>query len=499
MMSIWGLDLSLMGSITTSLITVIGIGTAIHVAVRFQEELAKDHLPLLAMERTLTEVVPAVFWTCATTAVGFGSLAVSRVAPVRDFGWLMAAASMYVGIAAFLLIPGGALLGRLSLAPKAVPAEKTLVGWLGGLGDWVVNHYFLASTMMFLVLALSLLGFRRLEVETDFTRNFRANSKILEGYRFVEDRMGGAGLVELAFEAPAKLTDADLARIRRCQKSLRELPGVTKVVGLTDMLDFLSPTVGRLSPFAKDLVSLQLGILRTAQPSETRQVWNPLRQRMRMLLRVREQQSTDEKSRLLESIQTTAEAHLGSSTVVTGLYVLLVHLIDSLLGDQLLSFLISSCLILGMTIVAFRSVRLGVVGFLPNLIPIAVVMGSMGWLGFRINVATAMIGSISMGLTVDYSIHYLSRFSEERAAGFDFFTALAHTNKSTGKAMFCANLALMLGFCVMMFSNFLPSMQFGMLISLAMLGGLIGNLVMLPILLKIAYWVHRPRPQTLTG
>lgn len=118
------------------------------------------------------------------------------------------------------------------------------------------------------------------------------------------------------------------------------------------------------------------------------------------------------------------------------------------------------------------------------------VLGAMGWLGLKVNVATAMIGSISLGLVVDFSIHYLARYRQERRRlGHD--VALERTHGATGKAMVFANVALMLGFGVLVFSSFLPTVHFGSLVSLAMLGGLLGNLLLLPVLLT---W-FQPRPR----
>lgn len=492
LMAWWRLDLSLTGSLTTALLTVIGIGTAIHIVIRFQEEYGRDPDGGRALERTLRAVLPAVFWTCATTAAGFGSLFVSRVAPVRDFAWLMAFSAMAVFVASFTLIPGGALLGRRGIRPSPVPAEATIEWGLFRLGDWVNRHYFLATGLAALLLGSAGLGILRLEVETDFTRNFRAGSTILDGYQFVESRLGGAGFVELAIPAPKEIGPDFLNRLRECQQRLARLSGVTKVTSLADVLDFLSPSSAGGS--SDTVRRMQLAALRIARPPELLQVWNPGRQRLRIILRVTERLSSREKDRLLLQIEQTAKDVLGDSATVTGLYVLLVHLIESLLGDQALSFAVSSVLIFAMTCVAFGGFRLGTVAFLPNLIPIALVMGAMGWLGLKINVATAMMSSISMGLTVDFSIHYLSRFRQERVEGADFFAALARTHRSTGKAMFCANLALMVGFSVLVFSHLLPTAQFGMLISIAMLGGLMGNLVMLPVLLRVAYWQWGPPP-----
>jgi predicted RND superfamily exporter protein len=209
-------------------------------------------------------------------------------------------------------------------------------------------------------------------------------------------------------------------------------------------------------------------------------------------LRVREQQGVAGKERLVADIEKTVHRHLPGKVTTTGLYVLLAFLIDSLLGDQQLAFAVSAVGIFVMTTLAFRDVRLGFVAFAPNLVPIIVVLGAMGWFGLRINVATAMIGSISMGLVVDFSIHYLNRFRQERQAGHGFYLAMARTHMSTGKAMVFANLALMIGFGILATSKFIPTMHFGMLVSLAILGGLVGNLSILPMLLRLVYWVKRP-------
>lgn len=494
MMAALGIQLGFTGAMTTSLVTVIGIATSIHVAVRFREEFGVDGDKEAAMARTLTKVVPAVFWTCATTAVGFGSLAISKVAPVRDFGWVMGAASMLVGLAAALLIPGGILTGRIPARPSRPPGDESLGAGLGWIVGWVGRYSLAAASGIMAILAVAAVGLCWLEVETDFTKNFRKNSPVLEGYRFVEQRLAGAGLLGISFDAPAKLTPEFLESVRRCEEQLRELSGVSKVTGLTDFLDFVAESLPAGAKSRNQfLLNLQLGALQRAQPKEIEQVWNDERGRMRLVLRVQESQASSAKAELLAAIESVGREYFGESVHATGLYVLLVHLIDSLLSDQWLSFGISSAGALAMMVIAFRSIRLGIVAFLPNLIPIVVTAGAMGWLGLKINAATAMINSISMGLVIDFSIHYLYRFTQERARGVDFYAALSATHRSTGRGMVFASLALMLGFSVLAFSNFLPTMQFGLLVSLAMMGGLVGNLVMLPVLLRLAYWQPAPK------
>lgn len=488
LMVLSGAQLSIIGSMTTAFITVIGFATTIHIAVRYREEFGVDGDAKAALERALAKVMGAIFWTCLATGCGFGALATSNVAPVRAFGLLMAAASVFVGIAAFLLVPGGVLIGRFRNAPNATLGESTLADGLGETVRFIGAHSYLSSFLPLAMFVVAALGLLRIEVETDFTKNFRSDSSILRGYRFVESRLGGAGIVEVSFAAPAELTPEFLVRVRSVAAELRKIEGVIKVTGLTDFLDFFDMPIG-----GKRLLDLKLSAMRSMQPTVVRRFWNADRNRMLLQLRVREQQTVGGKTKLIDGIESTVKSTFGNDVHVTGLFVLLVYLIGNLHGDQLVSFAISVLGIWLVTSMAFRSWRLGMVAILPDIFSIAIVIGAMGWIGLKVNVATAMIGSISMGQDVAFSIHYLTRFRQELLAGASFDEALFRTHRSTGKALVFANLALMLGFSVLVLSQFVPTIQFGMLISVAILGGLLGNLVILPVLLRLVF-SGRPSP-----
>jgi predicted RND superfamily exporter protein len=171
---------------------------------------------------------------------------------------------------------------------------------------------------------------------------------------------------------------------------------------------------------------------------------------------------------------------------VTGLYVLIARMVSSLLGDQLESFILS---MLGISLamgIAFRGFWIGVASLVPNVIPILLVVGGMGWFGVPINLGTAMIASVSMGLTIDSSIHYLVDYRRALELGMDHAHAIRDTHAGVGRSLVFSNVALMVGFSVLCLSNFIPLIYFGILVSLAMLGGLLGNLVLLPLMLR---WV----------
>src|SRR5205823_4856878 len=118
-------------------------------------------------------------------------------------------------------------------------------------------------------------------------------------------------------------------------------------------------------------------------------------------------------------------------------------------------------------------------------LPIFMVMGLMGWLGLKINMGAAMIAAVSMGLSVDSSIHYITSFRRAQSEGLAVGQALAAVQQTVGRAMVFSTLALIIGFSVLCISEFVPTIYFGCLVSLAMLGGMFGNLLVLPLLLKL--------------
>jgi uncharacterized protein len=219
------------------------------------------------------------------------------------------------------------------------------------------------------------------------------------------------------------------------------------------------------------------------------------------MLRARERQPADAKLELIRQVRTITDEELnreewqqilqelpGSPSAedaeLTGVYVLLVHLIRSIVRDQWVCFAVAVIGIGLMMIVALRSVRLAAIALVPNALPILIVLGLMGWLGLRINMGAAMIAAVSMGLSIDSSIHYLTSYRRRRAAGRRVVQALGDVQQTVGLAAAFSTLALIVGFAVLCTSQFVPTIYFGFLVMLAMLGGLLGNLLVLPLLLQ---------------
>ncbi len=479
-----GLQLSMVSSILTSLVTIIGIATVTHVTVRFRSLRTTQDRPA-ALRQTILELGPAIAWTVATTSVGFAALVSSSITPVRSFGLTMAVGTLLVLVAALLLLPGGILLGGMDTDPRRLPSEDRLQALLRQIACWVEQH---ARVLLAVMIALALFGAWGMTlrtVETDFTKNFREDSSLIKSVSFFEERLGGVGNWEINFPAPRELTPEFLEEVSTTAERLRELrlpsqASITKVVALTDGLDFIPAAVTRvLDPRAT---------LRRVHPEFEDSLYNPEAGRMRIVLRSLERQPADVKLQLIDAAEASVRQTFPEAQA-TGIHALLAHLIESLLRDQLVSFVLAGIAICTMMSIAFRSVTVGLISLIPNMFPILMVIGGMGWLGVPVSLGTAMITCVSMGLTVDSSIHYLSGYRQAREAGLDHSAALQQTHAGVGRALIFANVALVLGFSVLSLSNFIPLVYFGVLVSAAMFGGLLGNLVLLPLLLK---WVHVP-------
>ena len=187
---------------------------------------------------------------------------------------------------------------------------------------------------------------------------------------------------------------------------------------------------------------------------------NPGRSLVRVMLRSRERQESAAKQRLIADVEPISRDRFGE-TEVTGFFVLLTHLIQSTMSDQWLTFALSTGGILLMMLCAFGSPTLAVVAIVPNTLPVFIVSGLLGWLGFKINMGSAMIAAASMGLSVDSSAHYLTAYRELRMRGLGVHQALAAANHSVGRAMVFSTAALVVGFSALCLSDFVPTIYFG--------------------------------------
>jgi predicted RND superfamily exporter protein len=527
------IQLTMVSSMLTAIVTVVGVATVVHVIVRFRDARETGMEPLPAMRQAGTLLIGPVFWSCVTDAVGFASLGVASVAPVRNFGTMMAIGSLMVLVSAAMCIGGLALLGRRDMDPKHAWGEGYIEKFLRGLSSLVEKRPVLVGIVAIVFTGVSMVGIGRLETETDFTRNFRSNTEIVKSYEAIESRLGGAGLCDIIVPAPETITWREVHKLLAFEDRLRnevfvpappstlsgtdsstddaeeyreitsftgededreipegKIPGLTKIISLADAIDYGSPvelaSVGSrmrrrfiaaaVHSFKENMMDFYSALVGT-DPKE------PDKHYMRVMLRARERQPSANKRAILAKIhEIKTESY--PEAEVTGYFVLLTSLIDSVVRDQWRTFGVAVLGIGAVMIIAFGSLRYALVALIPNCFPILVVSGLMGWLGLKVNMGAAMIAAVSVGLSVDSSIHYIRSYQRERKLHQRVREAISQVQSTVGRAVVFSTLALVLGFVALCTSPLIPTVYFGVLVSISMLGGLAGNLVVLPLLLR---------------
>lgn len=500
---VWDLKLSMVSSMLWAVVTVVGVAAVMHLVVAIREARDTGVPPREALRLAGGEMLVPLLWVLATDAAGFGSLMAAEVGPVQDFGFMMALGSVLAVISVAVMLPGLALLGRIDSDPKRAWGESKLDAALSRLVRAILRHPWLTGFVTIAATAAAGIGALWLDVETDFTKNFRASSPVVRSYALVESRLGGAGVWDIFLPAPAKLDTAYIDHVHRLQQRLRDevrvveadgttQPGLTKVLSLVDALDalnrdWLTALVARQFSVQSRVRRLEREMPAIVRAVQGEDPLSPGQHYFRIMLRSRERQSAAQKKRLIADVERISREEFPQAQV-TGFFVLLTNLIDSLVSDQWRTFCIASGTIALMMLVAYRSLALAAVAMAPNLLPMFLVSGIMGWLGMKINMGAAMIAAVTVGLSVDSSIHYIHDFRHFRRRGMSRDDALHEAHQNAGRAMTFTTMALVIGFSALCWSQFVPLIYFGALMCLSMIGGLIGNLVLLPLLLAV---VHR--------
>ena len=503
-----GSKLTMVSTMLSAMITVVAIATVTHIIVEYRRLRDLEQPPRAALQDALATLLWPICGAIATDVVGFGALIASQVGPVHDFGVMTAVGAAMVLVAVALVLPFLALASRFNADPRRVWGETALEGSLDRLVGRIVSRPWSVLAAVAAAVAFAVTGMSWLEVETDFTRNFRAGSPTVRSYDMVESRLGGAGVWDVLVPVADTIDAKVLARVARIENRLRaevvatdadgqSTPALTKVMSVADVIEAVSPlSLENLedSTLGNWAVSQAIGVMQRQLPQlagallgrdpEDGSTW------LRIMLRARERQPAAAKREIVSGVRRIVAETLppdpdGSGRgEVTGFFVLLAQLVDRMLSDQWLTFGLAAAGIFLLLSLAFGSPLLGLVALVPNGLPIFVVLGLLGWLGVRINMGTAMIAAVSLGLSVDSSIHYIAAF-RRHADGGRITTALEAAHRTAGRAMIFSTLALAVGFLALTTSGFMPTVSFGWLSCLTLLGGLAGNLVVLPVLLTL--------------
>ena len=502
-----------------SLVLIISVSLTVHLIVRYRE--LQHESPGESHERRLqfvlrSMVVPC-FYTSLTTLVAFGSLVVSDIPPVVDFGLMMSLGVACAFVLTFLLFP--AFLVLLPAQPS--PSGLSSFDVTPLVGNFTERRGGVVLLVSALLLIAGIVGIGMLRVENSFIDYFDESTPIYQGMVSIDERMGGTTPLDVVidlgrpnpfgngdgfedseesaweegeWEDEEGSADADsywftadkMRTITNIHDWLDALPETGKVLSLATLLQLAYELNGD-----RELNSFELGILYNRIPaaykeSLLRPYVSVSDDQVRFSLRIRESDPTLNRNELLQRIRSGLQNEFGlapEQVHLTGMLVLYNNMLQSLFESQIESISLVMAAIFAMFIVLFRSFWLAVIGIIPNVLAALSVLGLMGLAGIPLDMMTITIAAISIGIGVDNTIHYVHRFQQNFPRFRDYLHTMHYCHGSIGKGIYYTNFSIIVGFSILVLSNFVPTVVFGLLTSLAMMLALGGALTLLPWLL----------------
>ena len=522
--------LTVISSNFVALLLIITLALTMHLIVRYRELHAAK--PKTAQRQLVIDTIESMakpcFYTVLTTIVAFSSLVVSNIRPVIDFGWMMTIGIIVAFIVSFTVMPAGMMILNSDKATAKKDRSSAITTVFASFTERR------GSFVIFLALILTLLsgyGISRLEVENRFIDYFKSDTEIYRGMEVIDTSLGGTTPLDIilqapTFESPLAISDNQAASgdeydlddeygefdefdefdeygdIENETALLKDSywfssAGLETLSELTDFLQ-AQPEIGKVSSLvqlnqvASDLIGHKLNDFEIAfmRQSLSDDIYQQLvapyliedRDEARIQLRAMETAGLKRKQ-LLAKIEQFATQEMGiaeDDIRFTGLLVLYNNMLQSLFKSQIMTLGAVFVGILLMFLILFRSLKLSLIAIIPNFLAAGTVLGGMGIFKIPLDMMTITIAAITVGIGVDHSIHYITRFKREFVKDGNYIASMHRAHNSIGQALFYTAITIIIGFSILALSNFIPSIYFGLLTGSAMIAALLGSMTLLP-------------------
>jgi len=506
-----GWKVTVISSNFIALMLILTMAMNIHMSVRYLQ--FKKENPNISNSEAILWTSKKMFWpifyTVLTTICAFLSLIFSNIKPIIDFGWMMTMGLLVSLSITFTLLP--AILNILSKENANYRDEKksVITSFLSKVAQKNTKTIFISAL---LVIIVSIIGITKLEVENSFINYFNQKTEIYKGMKLIDDKLGGTTPLDVIIKFPDKekkeKMDDDFDSWDDEEKDDAKYwftrNKIDRIIQVHDYLDNLH-AVGKVISFAsmvrvaedlnegKELRGLEMGVLYTKIPdSIKKEIIDPYisikNNEARISLRVLDSKEDLRRNELIKKINYDLENQLGlkrEEFKLAGVLILFNNLLQSLFKSQILTLGVVMAGITLMFLILFRNITLSLIGVVPNFMAAFLILGIIGLLGIPLDMMTITIAAITIGIAVDNSIHYIYRFKEEFKKINNYNQALEKCHDTVGVAILNTSITIVFGFSILVFSNFIPTIYFGIFTGIAMLLAMISVLTLLPKLILI--------------
>jgi hypothetical protein len=495
-----------------SLMLILTMEINIHYVERYkqlQAEFPKKKENYLAY-LTTTKIFTPILYAVLTTALAFLSFIFCDIKPVIDFGWMMTLGLFISLFVSMILLP----YLIIKFKPKATPIHESKDSKLAQIfASIALNQRLLVLTLSTIILILSIYGMTRLKVENSFINYFDKKTEIYQGMKLIDEKLGGTTPLEIILkfkdsDSKSNKNDDDFFQgsdsneykdsywftnfrvnnIVNVHQYLETLPEIGKVLSFYSVLQ-----LGEKINDNKKLGPLEMAILYSKLPDDIKKsIVTPYvsieNNEARISLRIIDSNPNLNRKELLIKIQKDLEEKLKLNKdefKITGILVIFNNLLQSLFDSQIKTLGITFAGIFILLLILFKSLSWSIVAAIPNFTAALFILGSLGLFNIPLDMMTITIASITVGIAIDNSIHYIYRFREEYKLNKNYKKTIEICHKSVGKAIVNASLTIVFGFSILIFSNFIPSIYFGIFTGLAMLTAMTLVLTLMPQLIAI--------------
>ncbi len=508
-----GWKVTVISSNFIAIMLILTIAMNIHMSTRYLQlkgtNISKNNLEILIL--TTKKMFWPIFYTVLTTVIAFLSLIFSDIKPIIDFGWMMTFGLIVSFVITFTLLP--TLLNFVPNINLEIKRKENLK-ITKYLANFSLNNQILIFILTFVIIAMSIIGISKLEVENSFINYFSKKTEIYKGMKLIDEKLGGTTPLEVILKFPElekEISSSDddfedwdnenesdnekywftkdkIETISNVHNYLDSLPQIGKVLSFSSIIDVATQLNNN-----KPLGTLEMGVLYTKIPEAIKtEIIDPYisieNNEARISLRIIDSQENLRRNELINKINYDLQNKLGIEKdryKLAGVLILFNNLLQSLFKSQILTLGLVIFGIFVMLLILFRNIKLSLIGVIPNFIAAFFILGIIGILGIPLDMMTITIAAITIGIAVDNSIHYIYRFREEFSKIKDYNETVKTCHATVGNAILNTSITIVFGFSILVLSKFIPTIYFGMFTGLAMLLAMISVLTLLPSLILL--------------
>jgi predicted RND superfamily exporter protein len=521
-LGVTGWRVTVVSSNFVSLLLILCLALTLHIIVRYREEHLKnpdaDQLTLVRV--AVRRIVVPCFYSALTTMVAFGSLIVSGIRPVIDFGWMMMIGISIGFVFSFTLFPAGLMLFRPGKPRMLRDITAAITGFFAQIIDGRTKQTVFVTVVL---VTASAAGITQLSVENRFIDYYKKSTEIYQGMALIDRALGGTTPLDVIIDAPQSDSESDdVSSYAEIDDEFADLfgddaegeggitsksywfnhPRIRQVMSIHAYLDALRETgkVVSVATAARLLGELDekvltdnifLSIVYKQMPDDVREALitpylSADGDQVRFSVRVFETDKTLRRDDFINRVRNDLIRSFGlaeEQVHLSGMLVLYNNMLQSLFRSQVLTLGVVFLAIFVMFVALFRSLLLAITAIIPNVVSAIVILGLIGWLSIPLDLMTITIAAITVGIGVHDTIHYIHRFTDEFSHDGEYWAAIHRCHRTIGRAMYYTSVTIMLGFSILVLSRFNPTIYFGVLTGAAMLVALLANMTLLPVLI----------------